>query len=150
MSMDPDKDMRALPAEPELGGPKCRPRRLAAATWDGCGWPDDEALMSGFGRTSHESFIKPCRALSCRYPVNCIVMRPERHRSVANPASQRHDRSAEAGGKATEAAGKTAKARSVGKHSCIWPGITDRSNTIGTANRSKAGAWFSDGEACRT
>jgi hypothetical protein len=135
---------------PNWAGQKCRPHRLATAKWDGCGRPDDEALMSGFGRTSHENFIKPCRALSCRYPVNCIIMRPERHRSVANPASQRHDRSAEAGGKATEAAGKTAKARSVGKYSCIWPGITDHSNAIGTVNRSKAASErFSIGEACR-
>jgi hypothetical protein len=39
MSMDPDKDMLALPAEVKLGGPKCRPRRPATATRDGCNGP---------------------------------------------------------------------------------------------------------------
>jgi hypothetical protein len=70
--------------------------------------------MSGFGRTSDENGIKPCRALGCCYPVNCIVMRPERHGNVANPASQRHDRSAEAGGKAESSGGNAARVRSGG------------------------------------
>src|SRR5262249_8977383 len=102
------------------------------------------AFMSGFGRTCRENVIKPCRALSCRCPVNCIVMRPERHGNVANPASQRHDRSAEAGGEATEAAArsKAAEPESGGNHSCISPDIADRSKA-GTCER------FSNGEACR-
>ena len=95
----------------------------------------------GFGRTCHEIVVKLCRALSCRYPVDCIVVRPRRYGNVANrnrlrhSASQHHCRSAEAGGKAT-------KARSGRKHSCISPDI---------ANRSNAGACerFSNGEACR-
>ena len=100
--------------------------------------------MSEFGRTCCENVIKRCRALSCRYPVNCIVMRTERYGSFANPAPQRHDRSAETGGQAKEAGGKTAKARSVGRHGCISP------DSAG-ANHSNANACarFSHGEARR-
>jgi hypothetical protein len=110
--------------------------------------------MSGFGRTCNENVIKPCR-----YPVSCIVVRPEQYGIVANrnelrqPASQHHGRTAEGGDKTTEAAasGKATEAESGGKRSCISPGITDHSNAIGTANCSKAGACerFSNGEACR-
>src|SRR5262245_20900107 len=39
MSMDPDKDMLALPAEAKLEGQKYRPRRPATPTWDGCNGP---------------------------------------------------------------------------------------------------------------
>jgi hypothetical protein len=93
--------------------------------------------------------VKLCRALSCRSPVSCIVVRPERYGNVANPASQDHSRSAEAGGQATEAGGNATKARSGG--SCIPADAANHSNAIGTATRSKAGACerFSDGEACR-
>ena len=109
------------------------------------------------GGHRHEIVVKPCRALSCRYPVNCIAVRPERYGSVANrnrlrhPASYRHGHSAEAGGKATEAGSNAAKARSGGKHSCISPDIATRPSPIGTANRSKTGGCerFSDGEVCR-
>ena len=102
------------------------------------------------GGHGHEILVKHCRALSYRHLVNCIAVRPERYGSVANrnrlrhPTSQHHDRRAEAGGKATEAAAD-------GKHSCISPDIANHSNAIGTANRSKAGACerFSNGEACR-
>ena len=106
-------------------------------------------LRPELGWTGHEIVVKLCRALSCRYPVNCIVVRPERYGNVANPASHRHDRRAEA--EATEAGGKATKARSGGKHSCISPDIATHSSAIGTANRSKAGACerFSNGEACR-
>jgi len=86
-------------------------------------------------------------------------VQPEQYGIVANrnelrqPASQHHGRTAEGRDKATEAAasGKATEAESGGKHSCISPGITDRSNAIGNANRSKAGACerFSNGEACR-
>jgi hypothetical protein len=82
--------------------------------------------MCRFGRTCCENVVKPCRALSCRYPVNCIVMRPERHRSVANPASQRHDRSAEAGGKAESSGGNATRVRSGGTPS--GPDIAIHSN----------------------
>jgi hypothetical protein len=60
-----------------------------------------------FGRTCHEIVVKLCRALSCRYRVNCIAVRSERDGSVANrntirhPASWHHGQRAEAGGKAT-------------------------------------------------
>jgi hypothetical protein len=95
--------------------------------------------------------VKLCRALSRRYPVSCIVVRPERTGNVANRASQDHSRGAEAGGQATEAGGNATKARSGGKHSCISPDIATHSSAIGAANRSKAGACerFSNGEACR-
>jgi hypothetical protein len=102
----------------------------------------------GFGRTCHEIVVKLCRALSCRYPVNCIVVRPERYGNVTNrnglrhPASQRHGRRAEAGGKASSAGGKATRVRSGGQHSGISPDIANRSNTIGCAR-------FSNGEACR-
>ena len=42
--------------------------------------------FAGFGSTSHENVIKPCRALSCRDPVNFVVVRPKRHGSLANHA----------------------------------------------------------------
>jgi len=74
--------------------------------------------MSGFGRTSYENVIKPCRALSCRDPVNFVVVRPKRHGSLANHAklhsSQRHGRSAEASGKAATAGGNATRVRSGG------------------------------------
>jgi hypothetical protein len=112
------------------------------------------------GGHRHEIVVKLCRALSCRYPVNCIAVRSERDGSVANrnrlrhPASQHHGRRAEAGGKATEAAadGKaTTEADAGDKHGCISPDIANRSNAICTANRSNAGACerFSNGEVCR-
>ena len=101
--------------------------------------------MSGFGRTCNENVIKPCR-----YPVSCIVVRPEQYGIVANrnelrqPASQHHGRTAEGGDKATEA-------ESGGKRSCIPLDLASHSNAIGAANRAKAGAYerFSNGEACR-
>ena len=70
-----------------------------------------------FGRTSYENVIKPCRALSCRYPVNCVAVWPHRRGNLANHtklhASQRHDRSAEASGKAATG-GKVTRVRSGG------------------------------------
>ena len=54
----------------------------------------------------NENVIKPRRVLSCRYPVNCVVVQPERYGNVTNrsglrhPAAQHHGRRAEAGGKA--------------------------------------------------
>ena len=85
--------------------------------------------------------VKPCRALSCRYPVSCIFVRPERTGNVANPASWHHGRSAEAGGQAAEAGGNATKARSGGNHSCISPGTATRA--AGACER------FSHGAACR-
>jgi hypothetical protein len=50
MSMDPDKDMLALPAEAKLGGPKMRsaPPCYSDAGW--LQWPDDEAYSFHFMR----------------------------------------------------------------------------------------------------
>src|SRR4051794_13098894 len=129
--MDPDKDMLPCPPPPD----RARPRRPGTAS------------MSGFGRTSYENIIKPGRALSCRYPVNCVVVRPKRYGSVANRnrlrhSSQHHGRRAEAGGKATEAGGKATRVRSGGKHGCTSPDIPTRTNAI-------ARAGFDNGEACR-
>ena len=104
-------------------------------------------FISGFGRTSRENVIKPCRALGCRDPVNFAIVRPERHGSLANrnyqPASQHHGRSAEAGRKAR---GKTTEGAAGGKHRRSSPDITSPSNA--TDIGSKAGVRFSDGEDC--
>jgi hypothetical protein len=107
-------------------------------------------IRPGLGAHGHEIVVKPCRALNCRYPVNCIAVRPERYRSVANrnrfryPAAKHHGRSAEAGGKAIQAAavGKATEAAAGGEHSCISPDAANHSNTIACAR-------FSNGEACR-
>jgi hypothetical protein len=109
------------------------------------------AFPSRIWGTCHEIVVKLRRALGCRYPVSCIVVRPERTGNVANRASQDHSRRAEAGGQATEAGGQATKARSGGKHNCVSPDTANPSNAIGAANRSTAGACerFSDGEACR-
>ncbi len=77
--MDLNQDMVAFPAE--------------APPWDG--------INVRIWETSHENVIKPCRGLSCRHPVNCIVVRPERRRNVANTpgrhlASEHHGPGAEA------------------------------------------------------
>ena len=119
------------------------------------GWLDRDtvsasgpAFISGFGRTSYENVIAPCRALSCRCPVDRVA---ERHGSRANrnrphqPASQHHGRGAEAGGKA---GGKTTEAGAAGgKQGCSSPDIASPSNA--TDISSKTGARFSDGEDCR-
>jgi hypothetical protein len=65
--------------------------------------------MSGFGKTSHENVITPCRALSCRYPVNCIVMRPERRSNGANPNALGRHRSSKHHGPGAEAASGQAR-----------------------------------------
>ena len=112
--------------------------------------PSGGHLCPGFGRTSHENVIKPRRALSCRYPVNCIVVRPERYGNVANrnrlrpAASQHHGPSAEAGGKATSAAAG-------GTHGCTRrPGRSPAAcNTIDFARCHTGGAGYNHGEACR-
>jgi hypothetical protein len=78
------------------------------------------ALMSGFGRTSYEDVIRPCRAFDCRSHINRIAVRPQRHRAVANHtkphASRRHGRLTEASGKAASWAGAD------GKH---WCGLSE-------------------------
>jgi hypothetical protein len=100
------------------------------------------------GRTFHENVIRPSRALGCRYPVNCIAVRPEQYGNVANrnrlrPAtSQRYGGSAEAGGKAASAAAG-------GAHGCISPEIASRCNTIDFAKCHTGGARYNHGEACR-
>ena len=99
----------------------------------------------------HEIVVKRCRALSCRYPVNCIVVRSERYGNVTNrnglqhPASQRHGRSAEASGKAATAGGNATRVRSGGTPS--GPDIAIHSNgdwdAVGCAGSCH-------GEACPT
>ena len=96
----------------------------------------------------HETVVKLRRALSYRYPVNYIAVRPERCGSVANRnrrrhlASQHHGRSAEASGKATTEAG-------AGGNSCISPDSANRSNVIGFARSNHSGARFNIREACQ-
>ena len=113
---------------------------------DGISFPD--------GGTCHEIAVKLCRALSRRYFVNCIAVRPERYGSVANriglhrPASQHHGRRAEAGGKATQA-------EAGGKHSCISPDIrvspdiAHRSTAIVNLSCGIGSPRFSIREACQ-
>lgn len=50
MSMDPDKDMLALPAEAELGGPKMPPAPPCYSDAGWLQWPDDEAYSFQFMR----------------------------------------------------------------------------------------------------
>jgi hypothetical protein len=99
------------------------------------------AFRPGFGRTGHEIVVKLCRALSCRYPVNCVVVRPERYGIVANrlrhSASQRHGRRTEAGGKASHA-----DAEAGGNPSFISPDFAEPDDTMGWER-------FSTAEACR-
>src|SRR5260370_41364189 len=86
--------------------------------------------MSVLERNGHEIFVKRCRALSRWCVGDCLAVRPG---SVANrnrlrrPASLHHDRSAEAGGKATYAEAGS-------KHSGISPDTVNRANV----NRSNA------------
>lgn len=99
------------------------------------------------GRTCHETVVKLCRALSCRYPVHCIVVRPERCGNVANGlrhlASQHHCGRTEAGGKATkDRAGGRPIRSSPGSPRRCRPDIANRSNAIS--------ARFNHGETCRT
>jgi hypothetical protein len=101
------------------------------------------------GGDGHEIVVKPCRAFSCRYLVNCIAVRPERHGNVANRnrlrhrASQDHGRSAEAGGQATEAGAGGASPDIVNRSNA------NRSNVIGFARGNRSGARFTIREACQ-
>jgi hypothetical protein len=36
--------------------------------------PHRDGIYVRYGRTSYENVIKPCRALSCCYPVNCAAV----------------------------------------------------------------------------
>src|SRR6266404_3540762 len=73
MSMDPDKDMLALPAEAKLGGQKCRPRRPATATRDGCNGPTTRLTRfsscgcsvrhRGAQAPSRNAFSDPCKGI---------------------------------------------------------------------------------------
>jgi hypothetical protein len=96
---------------------------------------------------SRENVVKPCRALSCRDPVNCVVVRPEWHGSLANhsklPSSQRHRHGAGAKGEAATEAGAD------GKHRCSPPeraGQPDDGSNGGRDAVGRAGACH--GEAC--
>ena len=125
-------------------------------------WPNSECMVPwqlsgrhsrpGFGRTSHEIVVKFCRALSCRIPINCIILRPERYGNVANsnrrclPTSEHHGRCAEAGGKVSSVGGKATKARSGRKHSS---GGKHRRSSPDIHSNAIVCARFSDGEACR-
>jgi hypothetical protein len=108
--------------------------------------PDGMSVLD-LGGHRYEIVVTFCRALSCRYLVNCIAVRPKRYGSVANRnrlrhSSQHHGRRAEAGGKATEAGGKATRVRSGGKHGCTSPDIPTRTNAIARAR-------FDNGQACR-
>jgi hypothetical protein len=106
------------------------------------------------GRTCHEIVVKLRRALSRRYFVNCIAVRPERYGSVANRnrlrrhASYRHGRSAEADGKATQA-GAGDKLSCVAPDSCISPGIANRSSGVVNLSSAAGSARFNIREACQ-
>lgn len=144
MSMDPDKDMLALPAEAKLGGQKCRPRRPRP---NGGGVRTGTVFISGFGRTSRENVIKPCRALSCRDPVNFVIVRPKRHGSLANHAklhsSQRHGHGAGAKGEAATEAGAD------DKHWCSSPERAGHPDDGSNSGRDAVGcAGACHGEAC--
>ena len=100
-----------------------------------------------FGRTSHGNAIRPCRALSCRDPVNFVIVRPKRHGSLANHAklhsSQRHGHAAGAKGEAATAAAAG------GKHRCRSPeraGHPDDGSNGGRDADGCAGACH--GKAC--
>jgi len=83
----------------------------------------------GFSRGyDHETVIRLCRALGCRYPVSRIAVRPRRPGSAANRqlASQHHGRRAEASGKAETAGGNATRVRSGGTPS--RPDIATHSN----------------------
>lgn len=98
---------------------------------------DVRSVPSGLdlGGHDHEIVAKLSRALTRRYPVNCIAVRPERYGSVANrnrvryPASRHHDRCTEAGGKAKQA-------EAGDDHSCISPDTANLSNTVACARFS--------------
>jgi hypothetical protein len=107
--------------------------------------PHRDDIYVRYGRTSYENVIEPCRALNCRYPVNCAAVQPHRRGNVANhtkrPASQHHGRSAEANGEAATR-GKVTRVRSGGTPR---PGIAIRSN----GDRNAGGcAGAHHGEAC--
>jgi hypothetical protein len=107
---------------------------------------DVRSVPSGLdlGGHGHEIVAKLSRALTRRYSVNCIAVRPERYGSVANrnrvryPASRHHGCGAEAGGKAKQGAtgGKATEAAAVDKHSCISPDTANHSNTVACARFS--------------
>lgn len=101
---------------------------------------------SRIGRTCHEIAVKICRDLSCRDPVNCIVVRPERHGNVANRNRLRH-RAPQHLGRSAEAGGKATKAEPGGKHRRVSPDIANRLPDI--ANRAIACARFSVREDCQ-
>jgi len=78
MSMHPDKDMRALPAEAKLGGPKTP---SAPPCYSDAGWlqrPDDEAYSFQFMRMlgaaqgaqapSQNAFSDPCKGIVFDWP----------------------------------------------------------------------------------
>ena len=101
------------------------------------------------GGHGHEILVTPFRTLSY---CDLVSYFPERYRSVANRnrpchrTSQHYGRSAETGGKATQAAADWKPGTEIDA-SGISPDIAKHSNTV---NRSNAGACekFNHGEAC--
>jgi len=77
------------------------------------GCPHRRGVYVRIWETCNENVIKPCRALSSRYLVNFVIVRPKRHGSLANRAklysSQHHGRSAEANGEAATQGGAGGK-----------------------------------------
>jgi len=101
-------------------------------------------LISGFGSTSYENVINPCRALCCRGPVNFVFVRLKRQGSLASHAklhpSQRHGHGAGAKGEAVTEAGAGDKHRDSSPERASHP--NDGSNSGRDAARSR------HGEAC--
>ena len=100
-----------------------------------------------FGSTSYENTIKPCRASCCHDPVNLVVVRPERHGSLANHAklhpSQRHGHGAGAKGEAVTEAGAG------DKHQDSSPERASHPNDGSNSGRDAVGcAGPCHGEAC--
>jgi hypothetical protein len=105
------------------------------------------------GGHGHETVVKLRRALFHRTPVDCVAVRPGRHRTIANRNRRNRD-SAAAGGKAAAArargataadGGKTAAGGNPGaggKPRCIPPHLAGHVHTIARAE-------FGHGEACR-
>jgi hypothetical protein len=117
-----------------------RPKALLRGVEDPCG-------CAGFGSTNYENVIEPCRALSRRDPVNLVVVRPNRHGSLANhaklPSAQRHGHGAGAKGEAATAAGAG------GKHWCSFPERAGRPDDGSNSGRDAVGcAGACHDEAC--
>jgi hypothetical protein len=115
--------------------------RSVAGVEDPCG-------CTGIGSTNYENVIEPCRALSRRDPVNLVVVRPNRHGSLANRAeflpAQRHGHGAGAKGEAATAATADGKLR------CSSSERAGRPDDGSNSGRDAVGcAGSGHGEACQ-